>query len=88
MKLNSCTWKKEKPINALYKVYLQTAQDWGKTWYPIEKSVNESQNKELECKYKEMDDRFKKLNNCIITIKHCIFVLDGVHIQFFFYNMV
>jgi len=48
--------KKEKLNNALHKAHLKAAQGWGKTWYLIEKSINESLNKELECKYKTMDD--------------------------------
>ena len=48
--------KKEKLNNALHKAHLKAAQGWGKTWYLIEKSINESLNKELECKYKTLDD--------------------------------
>jgi len=51
--------KKEKLNNAIYKVHLKAAQEWGKTWYPIEKSLNESLIKELKCKYKTMDNKFE-----------------------------
>jgi hypothetical protein len=34
--------KREKLNNPLYKAHLKVAQEWGKTWYPIEKSINES----------------------------------------------
>jgi len=37
------------------------AQEWGKTWYPTEKSTNEFLNKELESKYKTTDEKLKKL---------------------------
>ena len=49
--------KKEKLNNALYKVQLKAAQGWGKNLVPHwKKSINESINKELECKYKTLDD--------------------------------
>jgi len=35
-------YMKKKFNNALYKVYLKAPQEWGKTCYPIEKSINES----------------------------------------------
>jgi hypothetical protein len=37
--------KKEKLNNALYKAHLRVAQEWGKTWYPTEKSTNEALSK-------------------------------------------
>jgi hypothetical protein len=78
--------KKEKLNNALYKVHLKATQEWGKTWYPIEKSVNKSLNKELECKYKTMDNKFKA--NSRITITYYIVVSDGVHIKFHLINVL
>ena len=37
--------KKEKLNTALYKAHLRVAQEWGKTWYLIEKSTNEALSK-------------------------------------------
>jgi hypothetical protein len=48
--------EKEKLNNILYKVYFKAAKEWGKGWYPIEKSINESINKEVRSKYKIMED--------------------------------
>jgi hypothetical protein len=54
---------KEKLNNIVYKVHLKAVQEWGKGWYPTEKSINESINKELGRKYKIMDDKLRKLTN-------------------------
>jgi len=86
MKLNTYKWKKEKLNNAIYKVHLKVPQEWGKTWYPIEKSLNKSLNKELECKYKTMDNKFEA--NCRITIKYYTVVSDGVHTKFHLINVL
>jgi hypothetical protein len=40
--------KKEKLNSVLYNVYLKFSKEWGKAWYPIEKSRNKTVNKELE----------------------------------------
>ena len=54
--------EKEKLNNRVYKVHLKATQEWGKGWYPIEKSINESINdKELGSKYKTMEDKLTKL---------------------------
>ena len=53
--------KKGKLNHELYKVHLQAAQDWGKMWYLIQNSVQDSLNREMEKKYKTIDDNIKKL---------------------------
>ena len=53
--------EKEKLNNVVYKVHLKAAQEWRKGWYPIEKAINESINKELGRKYKIMYDKLRKL---------------------------
>lgn len=44
-------------------MHLKVAQEWGKAWYPIEKSRNKTINKELENEYKIMEGKLKKLTN-------------------------
>jgi len=53
--------KKDKLYRDLYRVHLQAARDWGKMWYPIQNSIQDSLNVEMENKYKDIDDKIKKL---------------------------
>ena len=39
--------KKEKLNNELYKVELKAAQEWGRCWYPIQKAIIGTLNKEI-----------------------------------------
>jgi len=47
--------------NALYKIHLKAAQDWGSSWYIILGSIIDSTNLELERKYKDIDSKLNKL---------------------------
>jgi hypothetical protein len=51
--------EKETLNNVPYKGHLKAAQEWGKGWYHIEKSINES----IGSKYKITKDKLRKLTN-------------------------
>jgi len=53
--------KKEKLNTDLCKIHLQATQEWGKTWYFIIGSLNESINQELNKKYKTLDDKLMNM---------------------------
>jgi hypothetical protein len=53
--------KKDKLNRDLYKTHLQAAKDWGKTWYLIQNSIQNSLNVEIEKKYKTNDDKINKM---------------------------
>jgi hypothetical protein len=53
--------KKEKLNHELYKIHLQTAQQWGNTWHIIHDSILNSINKEIEKKYKSIEDKINRL---------------------------
>jgi len=53
--------KKEILNRELYRHNLQAAQEWGRTWYTIHESIQQTINLEMEKKYKTMDDKIKRL---------------------------
>jgi len=53
--------KKDKLNHDLYKTHLQAAKDWGKMWYLIQNSIQNSLNVEIEKKYKTNDDKINKM---------------------------
>jgi hypothetical protein len=53
--------KKDKLNCDFYRVHLQAAQDWGKMWYSIQDSIQNSLNAEIEKKYKTIDDKIKEM---------------------------
>jgi len=53
--------KKEQLNRKLYRRHLQAAQEWGKAWYTVHESIQESIKLEMEKKYKAMDDKINKL---------------------------
>ena len=57
MKLNSYKWKKEELKNKLYRIHINAAQEWGKTWHIILDSINQ----EPEKKYKTIEMKLQTL---------------------------
>ena len=49
--------KKEKLNKELYKTHLKLAHKWGKCWDPIQISINDSLNKEMEIKYTKLEEK-------------------------------
>jgi hypothetical protein len=44
----------------LYKIHLEVAQEWGKAWHIVQKSIIESINKDMDKKYKSIEYKLNK----------------------------
>jgi hypothetical protein len=55
--------KKQTLNETLYKIHLQAANGWGKTWDIINQYITQKLDKKMENKYKIIHNKIKKLTN-------------------------